>query len=108
MVGPGVTSFAKGDAVFGFALFGNGGIADYALADVTRIAPKPASLPWNAAGGFATAFLTGFQCLGEHGGLKEGSSVLIIGASGGCGTAGVQLAKAMGALRSRRCLVATR
>ena len=31
--------------------------------------------------------------------MKEGSSVLIIGASGGCGIAGVQLARAMGASR---------
>lgn len=37
------------------------------------------------------------QSLFEIGDLQPGGSVLIIGASGGCGTAGVQLAKAIGA-----------
>ena len=95
--GPGVTNFAKGNEVFGFALIGNGGIADYALADATKITRKPTDLSWTAAGSLATAFLTSYQCLREHGGMAAGHSVLIIGASGGCGTAGVQLAKAMGA-----------
>jgi NADPH:quinone reductase-like Zn-dependent oxidoreductase len=95
--GPGVTSFAKGDEVFGFAIFGNGGIADFALADVKKITCKPKDLSWTAAGSFATTFLTGYQCLREHGRMEAGHSVLVIGASGGCGTAGVQLAKAIGA-----------
>lgn len=95
--GPDVTSFAKGDKVFGFAALGNGGVADYALADVKKITRKPESLPWLCAGSLATTFLTSYQCLREHGQMERGHKVLIIGASGGCGTAGVQLARALGA-----------
>ena len=96
-VGPEVTSFGKGDEVFGFTVMGNGGLAEFALADVKKICKKPAALPWASAGSMPTTFLTGYQSLVEIGDLQKGGSVLIIGASGGCGTAGVQLAKAMGA-----------
>mmetsp|Transcript_5691 Transcript_5691/g.8354 ORF Transcript_5691/g.8354 Transcript_5691/m.8354 type:complete len:123 (-) Transcript_5691:1506-1874(-) len=40
------------------------------------------------------AYLTGVHAF-KLGSVKEGSSVLVIGASGGCGLAGIQLAVAM-------------
>ena len=83
--------------MFGFAVFGHGGVADFALADEKKLCRKPPSLPWLSAGSFATTFLTGYQCLHEYGRLSAGGQVLILGASGGCGTAGIQLAKAIGA-----------
>jgi NADPH:quinone reductase-like Zn-dependent oxidoreductase len=92
-----VSTFAKGDEIFGFAVMGNGGVAEYALADVAKITKKPAGLAWKCAGAMATTFVTSYQCLTEHGGLQAGGAVCILGASGGCGTAAVQLAKAMGA-----------
>lgn len=96
-MGEDVTGFSKGDEVMGFAAFGSGGVAEYALADAKKVCRKPASLSWAAAGAFATTWLTGYQSLVEHGKMEPGARVMIIGASGGCGTAGVQLAKALGA-----------
>ena len=89
--GDGVSAFQKGDEVFGFTVFGTGGVSDFALADEKKITKKPSSLPWQSAGSIPTAYLTGYQCLREHGGLQPGGAVLVIGASGGCGIAGVQL-----------------
>merc|ERR1719285_1080492 len=39
--------------------------------------------------------MTGLLALTQYGGLKEGGRVLIIGASGGTGTAGIQIAKSL-------------
>ena len=42
-------------------------------------------------------YRTGLQSLRDYGKMKEGSRVLIIGAGGGCGLAGLQVARALGA-----------
>lgn len=90
-------AFKVGDEVFGRA--SSGSLAEYATASASELAHKPASLSHEEAASIAVAYLTGLQSLRDAGRVKEGSSVLIIGASGGCGLAGVQLAKAMGAGR---------
>ena len=63
-----------------------------------EVAKKPEWLQFDQAAAIGTAHLTGIQAL-RAGKVKEGASVLIIGASGGCGIAGVQLANALGASR---------
>lgn len=83
-----------GDEVYGTAA---GSLADLTVADGTRIARKPKSLSFTQTAALPTAHLTGLQALKDHGGLKQGGSALIIGASGGCGLAGVQLARSLGA-----------
>ena len=49
------------------------------------------------AAALPTAYLTGYQALRDHARMQPGQRVLVIGASGGCGLAGCQLAKALGA-----------
>ncbi len=73
-----------------------GSLADYAVCDVNRLAHKPASLSFSQAAALPIAYLTGLQGF-KLGGLKAGDKVLVIGASGGCGIAALQLAKALGA-----------
>jgi len=101
-VGADVKDFQVGDDVFGRAINSkgtiSGSLADYTLANMEEVAKKPEWLPFDHAAALPTAYLTGIQSL-RAGNVKEGSSVLVIGASGGCGIAGVQLAKAMGASR---------
>lgn len=94
---PSTEGFKVGDEVFGRAA--SGSLAKYSVASAAELAPKPDFLSHNDAAALATAYLTGLQSLRDAGRVKEGSSVLVIGASGGCGLAGVQLAKAMGASR---------
>ena len=93
-VGKNVTRFQPGDEVFGL---GKGSFADYARAREDKLAPKPANLTFEQAAVVAISGLTALQGLRDHGKVRPGQEVLVIGASGGVGTYAVQLAKAFGA-----------
>ena len=92
-VGTDVADLAVGDKVFGTAA---GSLAEFVTVDAGRVARMPSSLSFAEAAAMPTAYLTGLQAL-RAGGVERDSKVLVIGASGGCGSAGVQLAKALGA-----------
>jgi len=95
-VGPGVTSFAPGDRVFGLAPGGYGGHAEYlCLPEHEAFALLPAGVPFDRAvvcegAWYADTYLQAF-------GLGPGHRILVYGASGAIGTAAVQLAKSYGA-----------
>ena len=93
-VGPGVTRFAHGDAVFGNA---DGAYAQYAVANEAALARKPLTVDHIHAAAIPLAALTAWQALFEIAGLKEGRRLLIHGAAGGVGSFAVQLAKWKGA-----------
>jgi NADPH:quinone reductase-like Zn-dependent oxidoreductase len=93
-VGNDVTGFQPGDEVFGI---GKGSYAEYACAREDKLAPKPANLTFEQAAVVAISGLAALQGLRDHGKVRPGQKVLIIGASGGVGTYAVQLAKAFGA-----------
>ncbi|KAK1748109.1 hypothetical protein QTG54_000048 [Skeletonema marinoi] len=90
------TDFSVGDNVFGRVRTGlsSGSLADYAIVSTDRIAKKPEWLSFDEAAAIGVAYLTGVHAF-KLGNVKEGASVLVIGASGGCGLAGIQLAVAM-------------
>jgi NADPH:quinone reductase-like Zn-dependent oxidoreductase len=94
-VGRQVTRFGPGDRVMG--VVGGGGQATYGLVDESHALAVPAGLAWAEAGGFPEAFLTAYDALFTQAGLSVGDRVLVTGAAGGVGTAGVQLAAAAGA-----------
>ena len=102
-VGSGVSRFGPGDEVFGM---GKGSYAEYAAALEGKLAPKPANLGFEQAAVIAASGLPALQGLRDHGKLRAGQSVLIIGASGGVGTYAVQLAKAFGAQVTGVCSTA--
>ena len=85
------TDFRVGDSVFGRVGMSSGSLADYAIVTLDRISHKPDCLSFDEAAAIGTAYLTGVHAF-KLGNVKEGSSVLVIGASGGCGLAGIQLA----------------
>src|ERR671917_1474518 len=93
-VGRSVTRFRPGNEVFGIA---GGSYAEYAVAREAKLAPKPANLSFEQAAVVAISGLTALQGLRDHGKVRPGQEVLVIGASGGVGTYAVQLAKAFGA-----------
>src|SRR5207247_11092678 len=91
----GVTTFAEGDAVM--AIVGGGAQAELAILHERMAMPVSRDLPWPEAGGFPEVFLTAHDALLTQGALSVGDRVLVHGAAGGVGTAGVQLAAAAGA-----------
>ena len=93
-VGENVSRFRPGDEVFGI---GKGTFAEYVCAREDKLAPKPASLTFEQAAVLAISGSTALQGLRDHGKVRSGQEVLIIGASGGVGTYAVQIAKAFGA-----------
>jgi NADPH:quinone reductase-like Zn-dependent oxidoreductase len=94
-VGRSVTLFAPGDRVM--ALVGGGAQAELAFVDEMHALAVPDGMGWPEAGGFAEAFATAYDALFTQAGLQMGERVLVSGAAGGVGTAGVQLAAATGA-----------
>jgi len=91
-LGEGVTEFALGDEVVGWAQ--GGSYAEYAIAGT--IAKKPAGLPWEQAVAIPIAGQTAARVLRELG-VKEGETLLLHGAAGGVGSVAIQLAVALGA-----------
>jgi NADPH:quinone reductase-like Zn-dependent oxidoreductase len=83
--------------VFGCPFPRFGAFAERAAVPEDRLAPKPANLSFGEAAAVPLAGLTALQGLRDHGRVKRGDKVLIIGASGGVGTYAVQIAKWLGA-----------
>ena len=97
-VGPDVTTFQVGEAVYGEPNFpGDGSYAEYCVSKASQFARKPQSLTFTAAAGVPLAGLTAWTALFHDGQLQAGQRILIQGASGGVGGFAVQFAKAKGA-----------
>ena len=92
-VGANVTSFKKGDEVYGIV---TGGYAEYALAKANDIQPKSANLTFEAAASLPVGALTAWGAV-ETAQVKNGQRVLVHGAAGGVGAYVVQLARWKGA-----------
>jgi NADPH2:quinone reductase len=77
---------------------GNGGYAEYAVADWGRVSPLPdRNMGWDQAATLPVALQTMHDAIVTNGGLAKGEAILIQGASSGVGLMGLQIAKAMGA-----------
>jgi NADPH:quinone reductase-like Zn-dependent oxidoreductase len=98
-LGPEVTEFKEGDAVYGMIRFPQAGAtyAEYVAAPVSQIAHKPANIDHIHAAAIPLAGLTAWQALFEKAHLTAGQTVLILGASGGVGHLAVQIARSQGA-----------
>jgi NADPH:quinone reductase-like Zn-dependent oxidoreductase len=96
-VGKDITRFRVGDEVFGFPGGAMGCHAQYrAMPENGRLARKPANLSFEEAASLPFGASTSMHFL-RKAGIRPGDKVLVIGASGGVGTAMVQLAKHFGA-----------
>jgi NADPH2:quinone reductase len=94
-VGASVEDVKPGDRVM---CFGQGGYADYAIADMGRVLPIPASnVSYEQAASLPVALVTMHDAVVASGRLQPGESVLIQGASSGVGLMGLQIAKHKGA-----------
>jgi NADPH:quinone reductase-like Zn-dependent oxidoreductase len=95
--GKDVTRFKTGDRVVASTGAAGGGHAQYAcLPETGAVAIKPDSLSWEQAVAIPFGANTALYFLRDLGKIRAGQDLLIIGASGAIGSAGVQLAKHFG------------
>lgn len=96
-VGPGVTRFSAGDAVYGGLGLRMGGYGEFvAVPEKSKIVAKPANLSFAEAAAVPLGGLNALHFL-RLTGVGPGDSVLVNGAGGSIGLHGVQIAKALGA-----------
>lgn len=74
-----------------------GGLAERVRVPASNLVPLPASVDYETAAAIPINFGTSLRMLTTIGQVKAGEKVLILGASGGVGTACVQIAKMLGA-----------
>jgi len=94
-IGEGVKGFHKGDEIVGFNPYG--GFAEKVTVPATDCFLKPKGMSMVNASAFLMAYGTSYHALKDRGEVKEGETVLVLGASGGVGITAVELAKLMGA-----------
>lgn len=71
-----------------------GTYAEYSLCHLAQVHPLPASVSFAQGAAMGTPYATAYRGLLQRGEAKPGETVLIHGASGGVGTAAIQLARA--------------
>ena len=97
-LGPGVTDFAVGDAVFGVTDQGiEGCYAEKLAIKAAIIARKPDQLGHAEAAALGLTSLTALWAVEDTARLKRGETILIQGGAGGVAGFGIQLAKHLGA-----------
>ena len=99
-VGVGAGDFVAGDEVYfcaGSPAGIGGALAELCLVDAAQVAKKPSSLNFEEAAALPLVVITAWDGLIDRAKVGAGKSVLVHGATGGVGHAGVQLAKYSGA-----------
>ena len=96
-VGADVTGFAVGDRVL--TVCGVGAFADEIVVtpSLQQVHLIPDDMTFTQAAGFGMIHGTALHGLRQRGALQPGESVLVLGSGGGCGSAAVGVAAAMGA-----------
>ncbi|MGA7122567.1 MAG: NAD(P)H-quinone oxidoreductase [Polyangiaceae bacterium] len=94
-LGDGVVDRAVGDRVFG--LVGGGSYAEYVVVHGRTLARMPDGMTFTDAAAVPEAFVTAWDALVTQANLSAGETVLVHAAGSGVGTAGVQIARAIGA-----------
>jgi NADPH:quinone reductase len=93
-VGASVTRFSKGDRVYAFAVTGGG--AELAVAEEWQVQPLPDKATFQQGAALGVPYGTAWRALFIRAHARAGETVLVHGASGGVGTAVVQLARSHG------------
>jgi NADPH:quinone reductase len=94
-VGAEVTALKVGQSVA--CLSSIGAFATHALVSARLCVPLPPGFPATDAAAFIMTYATSHHALLDRAQLKQGETVLVLGAAGGVGTAAIQIAKVVGA-----------
>ena len=94
-VGEGVTSFRPGDRVIGMC--GWNGFREEVVIGVERCMKMPASMDFDTGAALSMTYGTSYHALVQRGRLVAGETLLVLGATGGVGTAAIEIGKLLGA-----------
>lgn len=94
-VGEGVTALAPGDRVLG--VIGHGGLAEKVAVDAARLQRLPEGRSFEEGAALLLTYATTIHALLDRGKLRQGHTLLVLGAAGGVGLAAIELGKAFGA-----------
>lgn len=94
-VGADVSEFKAGDRVYTAGSI-SGTYAEFALCKKEQVHPLPANVSFAQGAAMGTPYATAYRGLFQRAVAQPGETVLVHGASGGVGTAAVQLARAAG------------
>jgi NADPH:quinone reductase len=94
-VGAGVTSVKAGDRVYTSTSI-SGTYAEQTLCNAANVHRLPENVSFEQGAGVGVPYGTAYRALFQRGAGKAGETVLVHGASGGVGTASVQMARAAG------------
>lgn len=94
-LGPGTAGPAAGTRVAVFS--GSGGLAEAGVFRADRCVPLPDGMSFTEAAAFQVAYGTSHVALDHKAGLREGETLLVLGAAGGVGLTAVEIGKLMGA-----------
>src|SRR6266446_4055589 len=89
-----------GDRVYGALQqwsYRRGTLAEYVVVRSGEFAPIPTALAFEEAAALPVVSLTALQALRDLAGVRDGDRVCVHGASGGVGTAAIQIARVLGA-----------
>ena len=94
-VGEGVTGWSAGDRLI--AMIGHGGLSEQVVVQAAMALPLPEGRSFAEGSALILTYATSIHALLDRGKLKEGQTLLVLGAAGGVGLAAVELGKAYGA-----------
>jgi NADPH2:quinone reductase len=94
-LGEGVTRFSLGDRVV--CTPGFGAFAEEVICDENKVIPLPDTMSMKFGACLTLTYGTSYHALKNCGHLAKGETILVLGASGGVGSAAIELAKVMGA-----------
>lgn len=96
-VGQNVKQFKKGDRVYTNSSV-SGAYAQRVVCEISQVHPLPENVSFEQGAAMGVPYATAYRALFLRGQIRAGETLLIHGASGGVGTAAVQLAHAHGAV----------
>jgi len=94
-LGEGVEGWSVGDRLI--SMLGHGGLCEKVLVDARQALPLPPERSFEEGSALILTYATSIHALLDRGRLKEGQTLLVLGAAGGVGLAAVELGKAYGA-----------
>jgi len=94
-VGEDVTKYRIGDRVIAFAA--QGAFAQQIVVPVESLMPMPPNMDYDIAAATTLTYGTSHHAIVDRGRLKEGETILVLGAAGGVGLAAIEIGKALGA-----------